>query len=485
MNYFFPVFAISVFNASSEALTYNGILPNGIGAAVTYLEIVLILGFLLVRKKEIAAIIYISFLGSSLTEVNFLQEQGFITASAFLTHPGFQALRVPGLPIGWSTALALILLISAFHRRKIDAVFHAKLKFFFLILAFGAIATAFSALSYLGDTFSQEVFFKDVNRFLISVFSFGLLFLNFKKQEAMHILLGLGLGTLVVTAVLYRLDVTRLYAGSSVALSVPAHAYIFLIAFMIPRIDWPVRVLVFSAVMGVAFLSNFLMSGKTIISLILLLILILSVGVGRRLSLGLRLAILPLIAGPVLLLDFNSIGTFFIEQGYELTGYKIRQLAVFSNWSDLGATIFFHSSGGNLVAEFLTISAMLIGVIPEHFPLVGLGFGGQISDHFDILVLSNADSYTDESFQSGRFSGMHLAFLTYLFWGGIFGALIIWNVTVRYILPNKEVWLNWAMMMSFLIFGLADKFDTALFMLLLSAVLAERHASPPITNVKV
>jgi hypothetical protein len=72
---------------------------------------------------------------------------------------------------------------------------------------------------------------------------------------------------------------------------------------------------------------------------------------------------------------------------------------------------------------------------------------------------------------------MHLAFLGYLFWGGIVGIAFVWTVTVRYILPNKEVWLTWSMFMSFWIFGLSDKFDAALFTLLLSAVFWENRGA--------
>lgn len=480
---FLPVLLLSALSVAFEGLVYDGMLGPSIGAVGTYLRIFLILALIVTGRRKVAAIVYLTFLGSSLTEVNFLQDQGFITRSAFLNDPGFQALRVPGLPFGWSTLLGLVILIAGLHHQKKDDVFRAKLRVFLLFLAFGAAALAFSVLSYLGGTFSGGVFAKDLNRFLISMFALGPLFFNFTMKEAKVTILGITVGTLLSTAALFHLGIARLYAGSSVALSEPAHAYIFLIALLVPGIGGLVRTLMFLLVTGLAVASGFLVSGKTVISLVLLLVLASATIFNRRLSFSLRLAVLFMALAPIMFVDFKVIGSFFINQGYELAGYKIRQLAFLNNFSDLGAAIFFHSSGGNVVAETLTVGAMLLGQIPEHLPLVGLGFGGQIVDHFHILGLANADAYPEESFQSGRFSGMHLALLGYLFWGGIAGIAFAWTITVRYILISKEVWLIWAMVMSFLIFGLADKFDATLFAMLLSAVLTERPTSQPIRRM--
>jgi hypothetical protein len=471
--YFHAVLALSVLSVTLEGLVFDGTLGTGVGYAGTYLRILVILALLGAGRKKAAAVVYLTFLGSAVTEVNFLQDQGFITASAFVNLPGFQALRVPGLPVGWSTLLGFIILISAFQHQKKDALFRAKFRVFLLFLAFGASALAFSVLSYLGGTFSDELFAKDLNRFMISMFAFGLLFLNFTKKEVIGIILGITIGTLLTAAVLFYVGVTRMYAGSLVAISVPAHAYIFLIALLVPGIGVTLRTLVLLLIIGLVVVSGFLISGKTIISLILLVVLVFANLFSRRLSPKLRLAAVLVILGPFLFLDFNSIGTFFINQGDELAGRKIMQLSFLGVFPDLGDADFFNSSGGNVVAEALTIGAMLLGTIPEHLPLVGLGFGGQIVDHFEILTLANADSYPEEAFKSGRFSGMHLAIFGYLFWGGIAGIALVWTITIRYILPSKEVWLTWSMFMSFWIFGLSDKFDASFFALLLSGVMAE------------
>lgn len=480
---FLSVLLLSALSVAFEGLIYHGILGQSIGAVLTYLRVFLIFALLISGYRKIAAIVYLTFLGSSLTEVNFLQDQGFITSSAFLDFPGFQAVRVPGLPFGWSTFLGLVILIAGFFLHKRDDLFRAKLRVFLLFMAFGAAALAFSVLSYFGGTFSGDVFSKDLNRFLISIFSLGLLFFSFPMKEVKATILGITVGTLLSTAVLSNLGITRLYAGSWVALSQPAHAYIFLIALLVPGIGRLVRTLMFLLVIGLAVASDFLVSGKTIISLILLLVLASAYIFGRRYSLRTNLGFLVIILALVIVVDFKVIGSFFIEQGYELAGYKISQLALLSNFSNLGAVIFFNSSGGNIVAETLSIGAMLLGQIPEHLPLVGLGFGGQIVDYFHILGLANADAYPAEAFQSGLFSGMHLALLGYLFWGGIVGFIFVWTITVRYILPSKDVWLTWALIMSFLIYGLADKFDATLFVLLLSAVLAERPNLQPIRRL--
>jgi hypothetical protein len=457
-----------------EGLAYGGMLPKGTALAICYLELAMIVSLMILKRIKLAALVYLTFLGSSLTEVNFLQDQGFVTASAFLSHPGFQSLRVPGLPIGWSTLLALLLFIFSFHSQKIGGLFQEKLKVLKAFMLFSGITLIFSIFSYYSSALSGGIFFKDINRFLIAIFSLGPVFINFTVRDAGRFLLAITLGALFASTLLLGLGVSRLYAGSPVALSVPAHAYVFLIALLFPGLGGFARICLFVCVVGFVFISNFLISGKTVISLILLASLVGTHTFGSRFSMNFRLVVLLLLLSCVLLIDFEVIGDFLIGQGFEIAGYKVKQLNFLMNFDRLSAEVFYHSSGGNLVAEGLTLLAMLIGVIPDHLPLIGLGFGGQVTDHFGILGLSNADSYPEEAFVSGRFSGMHLAFFGYIFWGGVVGVVFVWAITMRYILPARELWMIWAMIMSFWIFGLSEKFDATLFALLVSATLHDR-----------
>lgn len=470
MIYFFSVFSLSISNVFVEGLVYSGRVSNVLGAIFSYIEIFLILGLLFFRKINFAGIVYVTLLGSALTEVNFLQEQGFVTSTTYLLHPGFQAIRVPGLTVGWSTVIGFLVLAFALCGSKKDILFNEKLNFFKEVIWFGLILLVLSVVSIGKGSFSIDIFKKDISTFLIAIFSLGVIFLNLTSRQLISILVAIILGTWISSSLLYFLGIARFYAGEQVALSVPAHAYILILPLLLSGIKTITRIFIFFLVLTFTVNSGFLISGKTVMSILLLVFLLLVKKFHSQTGSKTRIWTLFIAVSPLFLIDYTAVGDFFIGQGYELAGYKIKQLDFIDNFNELEAVSFFVSSGGNLVGEAMTVIAMLVGIIPEHFPLLGLGFGGQVNDYFNVLSLSNPDSYPESAFLSGKFSGFHIAILEYILWGGIFGVRFAWLVIKRYFFKSDKIWIRWTLLISFLIFGFSSKFDTALFALLISLI---------------
>lgn len=457
-----------------EGLVYSNILPVAIGYIALMVQLLILTRESLIKQNiENSFILILLFSASSIPQVNFLVDEGFITAETFTKHPGFGSIRIPGLGISPALlALMLVASISIFKyvkNNQINKKITNDFFVFFILLSIIGILTGLYSAAF--SKFSWSIFIRDINRWIIIGISFSAITTDFNLTKVKKILLGMLIGICIGAIILNTFGVNRNYANEEFSLAFSPHQYLLLLPYLIENIKWNARLLLFILIGYFHFALNLLISGKTIITLAYISIKLANdkLKIPNYILFFLLVIFIYFFAN----LDLTFLGDILINSGFSVAGYKLLQINFLHQMNVISTSEFYTSSVGNLIAEFLTICNGLLNFSSSNNFIVGYGFGGLLPDDLGLLKFSNSDSYPQENFTNGLFSGFHLSIFNFLFWFGMPGILLCARYYIKITSANNDSFLNLFIIFSTVIYLTADKFDAILAGIIISTSLTQ------------
>lgn len=202
----------------------------------------------------------------------------------------------------------------------------------------------------------------------------------------------------------------RPYSSGYFAYSPPFINYIFILPFL----TWSIyrkQILSFYGAFTSYVIFDYLFSGKAIINFLLSHMMIL----GARKFLA--FSCFSLIVYLLMPTGLSFLADFLISNNYIIAGVKIHQLDILNNYFSLTPHIFYNTSGGNILAEGISLFRHIF--IEGYF--LGSGIGGYLPDYYGYLSMANDFSYPEEDVINGTRYSLHLAAYNFLLWFGFFG----------------------------------------------------------------
>lgn len=454
-----------------EGLIYQQAIPFICGYILTATFLIIYILSYIFSNVENSCYFLACGLGSSLSEVNFLTVQGASTSDSFVAHSGILATRLPFIGVS-----LIIVCISPIALKSIMSLFKNNIEnrhnFLFLssFVLIAVITIPFILISIIKGNNIPSLFHKDFFRLIVLILFLSCVLLQFEADAVKDALIAMIVGNLCAILVLHEMQIGRQYAETLSAFSTGILNYAVALPLMIAR-SRSYRFLALLLLFLIYVYTGVTFSGKLILSVVVVAYFIFlgerniqQLSVKRLLSLVLSISFILLFFH-----NIDTLSTFLIEREFLVFGHKLKQINVISNLALYAPEIVFLSSGGNIIAEFLTICLMLLGQIDGYLPFVGVGLGGGVSDVTGFLSLANKDAYPEAMFLMRKFSGFHLSFFVFVMWFGIFGIIYV-AYWMGKILLVAERWQLVLFMLSLLFYLMVEKFDPFLLGIITASV---------------
>ena len=240
----------------------------------------------------------------------------------------------------------------------------------------------------------------------------------------------------------------RQYSVSEFAFSSAIVNYAFLLPFFTFRY-FHARLILFYVTVLLYLAMGFLVSGKVIIGFVVAHVALF----GFRLSFfAFLLLLIAFGASPLLM---QELGDLLVAQGFSVAGVKIKQLDIITNLQSISPSIFYHTSGGNIVAEAQSLFRYLF----VERNIFGGGPGAFLPDYYGYMGFANDDSYPIDEVNLNQRVSLHLALFNFLLWGGVPALLGVIALMRKAYTVGSEVFV----LLIFCLMYATTKFDALVF----------------------